>query len=372
MNSNTNNQTLKVLHIISGDRWAGAEVQAYTLLNQLKNQVTLDVVLMNEGELANKLRKNNINITVLDESNNSSLVIFKLLRQHIKAFKPDVIHTHRQKENVLGGFANLLSTRAASIRTVHGAPEFTPAGFKKILYGLDNFVGKYLQQGIISVSADLSQKLAKTFPANKIHTVTNGVDIDEIRNNIKEVEFKQQQPDHIHVGLVGRLDPVKRVDIFLEMSALLLKEHSENLWHFHIFGEGDLLEKLQDQAQQLNITNAVTFHGHRLDISSCISALDAVVMPSDHEGLPMTALEAMALNTPLVAHNVGGLTEVLADHPEFLVQKQTEEAYKKTLLSTLDSLTQPLMIKNEYTANINSQTILKIYESYKHRINFPT
>lgn len=362
-----NSKPLKVLHIVSGDRWAGAEVQAYTLLCQLKNKVALNVILMNEGELAEKLREDNIETTVLNESSNGSLSIFFSLRQHIKDFQPDVIHTHRQKENILGSFANVLSHRAKCIRTIHGAPEFSPTGLKKAFYWLDELTAQHLQNGIISVSQDLSNKLAKTYPAEKIHTVTNGIDIEKTRSNISEVEFKQQQPDHIHVGLVGRLDPVKRVDIFLDMAAKILAAGNEEAkakqWHFHVFGEGNLLESLQTQTQQLNITDAVTFHGHRLDIQSCIAALNIMVMPSDHEGLPMAALEAMALNTPLIAHNVGGLTEVLADYPELLVSNHQGEGYMKAVL-TVSKKNLELKLIDIYNASSNGNTIYNIYRQY--------
>jgi glycosyltransferase involved in cell wall biosynthesis len=59
------------------------------------------------------------------------------------------------------------------------------------------------------------------------------------------------------------------------------------------------------------LADHVTFHGHRNDSATCLRSLDALVMCSDHEGMPMTPLEAIACGTPVVAHDVGGLHDIL-------------------------------------------------------------
>ncbi|MBK8186894.1 MAG: hypothetical protein IPK77_06400 [Cellvibrio sp.] len=77
------------------------------MLKHLAQDVDIFVILMNQGELSEKLQQLGIKIQIIDEKHHSSLsIIFKILRQ-IRQFKPDVIHTHRQKENILGGIANL-------------------------------------------------------------------------------------------------------------------------------------------------------------------------------------------------------------------------------------------------------------------------
>ena len=152
----TVNTNSTILQIISGDLWAGAEAQAYTLLKHLQPHVQLHVVLMNEGELANRLRALNITVTLLPETQLSSFAVLKKLVALIKELKPDVIHTHRQKENILGCLANVIAfpfsrNRPKSVRTTHGAPEFKVSGKQKLQVWLDAFVGKYLQKAVIAV-----------------------------------------------------------------------------------------------------------------------------------------------------------------------------------------------------------------------------
>ena len=289
----------KVLHIVSGDMWAGAEAQAHAVLIHLKPVCDVSAVLMNEGESSNRLRACEIDVTIFDEATLSSWQIFKLLRAHIQLLKPDIIHTHRQKENILGASANFSTVRAKCIRTAHGASEFTSDWKTKRQRNIERWVTLYLHDVIISVSDELKEKLISDYPAEKVVVVYNGVDIEYLQRNAGISSFKRQQPEKRHIGIIGRIVPVKRVDIFLEAAASFKKD---NIWNyqFHIVGDGPLESQFRSDAMRLGINDIVTFHGHISDIPSIINSLDAVVMCSDHEGLPMVALEAWALQTPLL------------------------------------------------------------------------
>ncbi len=363
---------LKVLHIISGDLWAGAEVQAYTLLTTLKDRCDLYVVLMNNGELAGRLQLAGITTEIIDEQKNSSFAILRQLIATIKNVKPDLIHTHRQKENILASLANLLAAtppwkRIRSLRTTHGAPEHSAKGLKKAIIWLDNQIGKYLQDAVIAVSKDLAQKLQSTFPAQHIHIIENGIDANALNQLIPATDIRAGAEDHIHIGIVGRLEPVKRVDLFIDIAKQLLKQTQVNhaqahKLKFHIIGDGKLKQHLTMQAQQLEVSQAIVFHGHRSDSTAAIAALDIVVMCSDHEGTPMTALETLALGKPLVAHSVGGLREVLAENPELLVSNHTAEGYSKCLLQLFDHPVRPLL-KRVYTSEENAARTLQLYRT---------
>ncbi|ROQ18073.1 glycosyltransferase involved in cell wall biosynthesis [Marinimicrobium koreense] len=327
---------LRVMHIISGDLWAGAEVQAYTLLSQLRHYCELQIVLMNSGRLADELSALDISIIVLDESRIGSFQIIRALREAMNRFQPDIVHTHRQKENILGSIANLTSVRAKCLRTTHGAPEFSVGGLQRIQRDVDRLVGRYLQQAIIAVSADLGQQLAAHFPPSHIHIIHNGVDSDVLRKSaVGTADFRQTQPDSLHIGILGRLEPVKRVDLFLKMIPLLRSQRPDLSLRFHVIGEGRLRSSLEAMAQSLDVKEQVHFHGHRPDIPACICALDAVIMCSDHEGTPMAALETLALGTPLIAHDTGGLSEILQSHPDFLVQEHNEHGYARAVMNWL-------------------------------------
>lgn len=325
---------MKVLHVISGDLWAGAEVQVFTLLTSLQRQpgIQLTAALMNDGELARRLRDCGVPVNVFPEGQLSAWRIVGGLKQLMREWTPDLVHTHRSKENILGSIANALTGNVPSLRTVHGAPENPPRGIRQLhrqfLAWLDRWCGRNLQHRIIAVSADLARKLGGTYGSTPVVVVENGVDVTAVRAAVRPVSFREQEPRAIHVGIVGRLVRVKRVDLFLESAASLKAQEPQRPWRFHIFGDGPLRAELTAQAVALGVDDVTTFHGHRNDVIACMAALDALIICSDHEGLPMTVLEAVTVGTPVIAHATGGLVSVLQEEPSArLVQEHAVPAY---------------------------------------------
>lgn len=374
----------RLLHLASGDRWGGAEAQLYTLLKQLHAAPgwRVEAVLLNDFELAQRLRDAGIEVTILDEDRLDIVQLYRSLARHVAARRPALIHTHRQKENILGA---LVARRfgIASLRTVHGATEHPPRGLrqlhKHLLFGFDRWLGRHVQQRLIAVSDDLHRQLRAQYPAERLATIENGIDIDGIRSAARQAaDLDAHVPAHPeptashnagvrHIGIVGRLDAVKRIDLFLEMAAGLIRDGRRE-WHFHIFGEGRLDAALKQQAETLGIRERVTFHGHRQDIAACLAALDALVMCSDHEGLPMTVLEAITVGTPVLAHAVGGLVAVLANEcGGLLVDEHDPAAYAAGLEQLLNHDRDTLItagqarIRQYYSAEANATAVTGLY-----------
>lgn len=359
--------SLRVLHIISGDLWAGAEAQAFTLLTQLKSKVDLHVVLMNQFELATKLNESGIATTIIPEQTVSSVKIALRLAKLICQQKPDIIHTHRQKENILGSIANILSLPfrfkiTPSIRTTHGAPEFAPTGKQRIQVAIDTWIAKHVQRATIAVSKSLGEQLNSIYGKDKVFIIENGIDVAALKAKAHTADFRKTEPKSIHVGIIGRIEPVKRIDIFIDMAAhALQKKNATKKMQFHIIGDGKLLNDMKQKVSESSNQSDIIFHGHRTDIPSCISSLDLIIMCSDHEGTPMTALEALALGTPMIAHSVGGLKEVLAAYPKLLVETHTSIGYAEKLLEILDDQKIHVELDPIYSAMHNANRTLNLY-----------
>lgn len=365
-------RALRVLHIASGDLWAGAEVQAFTLISHLTRLPNTEVttVLMNEGALAQKLRSIGVPVHMLDERRMASPRLLAHLGSILRTWRPDVIHTHREKENILGSLANRLWRNVPSVRTIHGGREDSGVtGWKGVrrraVRALDRWCGRVLQQRVIAVTRELGLQAAREFPAEKIVVIENGVDSAAVRAEKGTAEFRTAEPE-THIGIVGRLVEVKRVDLFLEAAAALLRQLPQRAWRFHVFGEGPERTRLEKAARRLQISDRVMFHGHRQDIATCIAGLDVLVICSDHEGLPMVALEAAALAVPTVAHSVGGLVEVVP--PEFLVARHEADGYRDGILRALHTDGQVIAEKyasailKQFSAQRNAERIHALYE----------
>lgn len=314
---------LKVLHIASGDLWAGAEVQLFTLASTLKKQqhIEVAVVLLNHGTLEQKLRENGVRVIVLDEAQLTAWQILPALIRSVGEIQPDVIHTHRIKENILGSIAALFAGRIPTLRTAHGAPEHRPAWYrvaKRLILFLDWMCGRFLQKRVIAVSEDLAGILRQSFPAEKIAVIENGIDIAALTASARLHETadpganKPVAKSKFKVGIAGRLVSIKRVDLFIQTARQLADNHPEASFSFHIYGDGPLRDELERLSRHWQLQALIHFEGHCDNIPQQLGSLDVLLMTSDHEGLPMILLEAMALQAPIVAHAVGGIPNLLA------------------------------------------------------------
>jgi glycosyltransferase involved in cell wall biosynthesis len=365
---------LKILHVISGDLWAGAEAQACVLISGLVRIPGIEAAaaIMNEGELAGRLRKQGVRVFILYEQDRGPIGILFRLRAVIEEWRPDIVHTHREKENVLGAIANWSARKVPCVRTAHGGPEYQRGGGglraarRRVIERLDRWCARRLQARIIVVSRELAIRLSHVLPVEKMVVIENGVDAPTLSAQVGSAEFRRAAPDCVHIGIVGRLVHVKRVDLFLQAAALLNRKGPERSWRFHIFGEGPLRAELEAMSRRCEIADIVMFHGYRQDIATCIAGLDALVMCSDHEGMPMTALEAAALGVPLVAHAVGALPDIAPT--EFLVSEQSAIAYaqgvRRALQSDARAITRKMAegVLARFSADANARAVHALYE----------
>ncbi len=367
-------KNLNIVHIASGDLWAGAEIQLFTLAKQLVRSpnTILTVILLNHGKLESELINSNISVYVIDERKLNSLVIFKKLVRLLRDLGPDIVHTHRVKENVLGSIAAKLSGVAYSVRTAHGASEHRPPWWKlwkHIYYYADLFCGKFLQSRIIAVSPELNTRLRDYFN-NKVVTIENGVDLKAVYSHMDQPVAIPGRGTSTRICIVCRLVQVKRVDIFIEVANILINEFGEQL-EFYVFGDGPLLDEYNALIEKQELSRQVHMMGFKDDITAWLGKMNLLMITSDHEGLPMNLLEAMSLKIPVISHAVGGITEVLG-HGNYgmLVNEQNIGNYVSVIKKYLND---PNVfakkaekgyefIVNKYTAEKNSGAYLDLYQ----------
>jgi glycosyltransferase involved in cell wall biosynthesis len=306
---------VRILHVVSGDLWAGAEAQVAALVAELTRepQLRLHAIVLNGGELERRLRAAGVSVTVLDESRLNAWRILRGIQAVVRDFQPDVVHTHREKENVLGALAARLAG-CASLRTVHGASEHRPSAWrfdKQAIRWLDRYAERHWQQATVAVSDELGQRLGTERPGITVKVIHNGIDLDTLATLREHHQARGVWQRPKRVAFLGRLVPVKRVDLFLEMARKCLDARVEDLT-FDVVGEGPLAPELRGLADRLGLQERVTFHGFRPDAVALLADVDVLVFTSDHEGTPMAALEALAIGVPVVARAVGGLPELLS------------------------------------------------------------
>lgn len=377
--ANIKNRPVHVLQVASGDLWAGAEAMLYVLAKALHTElnVQVTVILFNHGKLEQKLSNCGISVHILDESYYNSIQLLQQLEKVVTNTRPDVIHTHGIKENILGSIT-AWRNHIPSIRTSHGAPEHQPPLYnlpKRLIRFLDRLLGSYCQQHIIAVSLDLATKLECNFPRPKISVIENGIDIDSLTAYISQRPASANIKYSYHVGLACRLVPVKRVDLFIDTAIYLKQHHPELSIQFHIYGDGPLQDSLTTRVQSIQTDNYIYFEGHCDNIAQKLLTLDALLMTSDHEGLPMVLLEAMCLQIPIIAHAVGGIPNLLNyGKCGTLISNHTAEAFAEAILNRVKQPEKHLKlaakayerIKNNYSASHNASAYLDVYKRIAH------
>ena len=308
---------IAVCHVASGDRWAGAESQLAGLLTALQRVEDLSVsaIFLNEGRLAAEARQAGVEVCVFPEAEWSFFKICSETSRFVRSKRIQVLHSHRYKENLIAALVAGRCHVPVHVSSSHGAPEpFAGRRYYKqrAIQLLDALVARYSTDLVVSVSEDLRRQLIRQIPFAKVVTVYNGIDERQVFSALTVAEAKRWlgiSPDYGVVGTVGRLDPVKRLDIFLAAAQEIAS--SEAHTKFVIAGEGSEEQTLRQLTQDLHLDDQVLFLGHRDDVFDVLRAMDVLVFCSDHEGLPMALLEALYLGVPIVARPVGGIAEVI-------------------------------------------------------------
>lgn len=110
------------------------------------------------------------------------------------------------------------------------------------------------------------------------------------------------------IAFVGRLADIKRADLLIDALALLRERGSDA--RVEICGDGPERAALEARAHNAGLADRVTFHGMLMDVTPVIRRAACVVLPSEFEGLPNTAVEALAAGVPIVARPVGDLPDL--------------------------------------------------------------
>ena len=252
------------------------------------------------------------------EKNSFDFGIIPKLRKVIRDKNIDIIHAHEYKTNFL---ALLLAktNNVVPLSTAHGWTGHSTR--EQFYYWADKIILKRFPK-IIAVSSQIrNELLSKGIAGNKVEVILNGIDPNAFQRNESQCtaarETLRLPPEKTIIGSVGRLEPEKNFDFLLEVFAELNK-NDKNIYLI-IAGDGNLKTHLESRINQLNIAESCKLLGHQADISLIHHALDIYIQSSDYEGTANSVLEAMALQTPVIATDVGGTSELIRDNIDGII-----------------------------------------------------
>ncbi|PIZ56736.1 hypothetical protein COY23_02635 [bacterium (Candidatus Torokbacteria) CG_4_10_14_0_2_um_filter_35_8] len=331
---------IKVLHVIQGKYFGGAEQVVYNLVKNADLEViTPHVVCFADADLLKKLRKIKVKtfLVYMESQWNILIPLLKLIKI-IKKNKIDIVHTHTIRSNLVGRVACFI-TRRKCVTHLHSPilRDFADLKRGKRNEFIDHLT-RWIADRYIAVSESLRQEMIRDMKMDpkKIVAVHNAVDINALRlasgDKKKDVREEFNIPkDKFLIIVVALLRPRKGVDLLIKALKPVTEQFSDT--YLLIVGSDDMSEdpnygpNLRSLVSELNLDKHVTFAGFRNDVPAILKKCDLMVLPSRFgEGTPMTIIEAMALGLPVLSTKVEGIPELIEDKKTgFLIDPESVE-----------------------------------------------
>jgi glycosyltransferase involved in cell wall biosynthesis len=260
--------------------------------------------------------------------------------------RPDIVHTHTAKAGAIGRLAGLMyrwlapsaaigKRQCRFVHTFHGHVFHSYYGRAKteMFLTIERFLARTTDR-IVVVSEQQRREINEKFHVGRpeqFEVIPLGLDLEafanwESRRSRVRAEIHAADNDML-IGIVGRLTDVKNHEMFLHAAArmkeLMAGQNLGPRFRFVIVGDGRLHASLESKARELGLSEEVAFLGTRNDPENFYAALDIVALTSFNEGTPLTLIEAMANERPVIATAVGGVVDLLgptiSDHDGYAV-----------------------------------------------------
>ena len=364
------NRAIKVLHTEWSDGWGGQEIRIINEMIAVREQ-GLEVFLAcrSHSIIRKKALENNIQVFILPFRGNADFKTLFALKGLIKKYSIDIVNTHSGKDTWVGGLAAKFSG-AKFIRTRHLS--------NRIRSSRTNFINE-LADYIFTTGESTRSDMIKYNRVNpeKIQSIPTGIDVDlfDPKKYSKQAcrEKFNIHKDKIAIGIVAVLRQFKRHDLFLQMAKSLIEQYPEKNLTFLIAGDGPMREDIEQWVNDLELQKYITILGHVDNVAELLSALDIFVLTSDSkEGVPQSVMQALMLNKPVVATNVGSTIDLFQNN-FILVEPNLDNIIKgvSSLVSNnakrndLSKISRKSIIK-DFSKDSMTKNILRVYKKFKN------
>ncbi len=308
---------MKVLHVLKINNIAGAERHLLMLLSQQRARgldarflllVQPDKPMDDFAALADA---RGIPVSRIVIRSHADISVYPRLWRQMRAFKPDIVHTHLQHGDLFG----IPAARLAGVRTVISSRHNADVRRRKRALQLLNAALWRLSSGGIAISEYIRQFSieVENAPPARTFTVHYGLEnpqrYDRAAARTVLVEAAGLPQDAVIAGMVCRLIPVKGIDTALQALAQVKDEFPQA--HLVIIGDGPLRETLEAAVQTLGLAGRAHLVGWRSDAAQLMAGFDLLLVTSLSEGFGLVMLEAMAQGVPVIASDAGAMPEIV-------------------------------------------------------------
>lgn len=356
---------MKIVQLLPELNEGGVERGVVELNRELVKQGVNSIVISNGGKLTTKITKDGgLHMRVNVCSKNPFSAPFRIYKLYkvIKNLNPDILHVRSRVPGWMVYFANKPLHKKV-VSTVHG---FNSIGFySSIMTKSDK---------IICVSNSVKEYIQANYKTPLLSVIPRGIDLEVFNPANVDKEFiesflqKYSLKNSFIVTLVGRITQLKDIESFIK-SIHILKEKQSNIKALIVGGVRDdkkeYFNTLQHLVKSLNLENHVIFAGSQEKIAEIYSLSDVVVSSSRKpESFGRSVAEAIALNTPVVATNHGGVKDIIVENKNgFLSPLQNPAQQANNILKAkgleFDGFS---YIKKEFSLSQMVEKTLKVYK----------
>lgn len=305
---------LKVLHVIDSDGLYGAEVMLLNLMEEHKKMSLHPILLSIEGQvnrngLRAEAKKRGIEAVGLQLSRGYSISKALKIIQCAKDKAVNLIHSHGYKGNILAGSLPRSTRKIPIVSTIHGwtaTNKFSKIWFYSML---DRFFLRRMD-AVFYVNGSMSRIGGRA----KGFVVENGIPelkFDHASALESDSLVREFVSNSFIIGTICRLSEEKGLKHLIKAIRLLSDKHSDI--KAIIIGEGPLEGQLRRIISDEALSDKILLAGYREAAFNYLPLFNIFALPSLTEGLPITLLEAMQAEVPIIATRVGGIPSLLEE-----------------------------------------------------------
>ncbi|MDM0053470.1 glycosyltransferase family 4 protein [Variovorax sp. J22R115] len=358
---------MRILIIITRGELGGAQTHVLELCRAMRKKIDFLVLIggKERSMLEDRLCEMSVDVCRVDSLSNSLspgriLAGIVSIRKKIYEWRPDIVHVHSAVASVVGRLAGWIA-EVPVVYTVHGF------GFKPEVPLLQRSAAFVAEQLLAPLAARVICVSRFEFDLAK-RLLVKDRRLAVISNGISDTLFcANPGAEPLTFIMVARMDAPKRQDIFTK-AIVILRERGVTLPRVILAGGGPLLEDVREFCARHDLNNIET-PGDLDTISERLAASQVFVLLSDHEGQPISIIEAMRAGLPIIASNLPGIRGQVTHGVEGLLTSNSVEDVADRMEELIGSAEKRICMgraaRRRYESEFGSEIMaLKVVEVY--------
>lgn len=335
-----------VMHLLSTSLYGGAENAAINIIKKLPQNIRGFYCSPN-GKISEIIREEKINYVPIKR------LSYFILKRVIKKEQPEIIHAHDFRASILASF---FSNRSLVISHIHQNPTWLNGiNPKALLY--KSRIHKFHK--VVTVSEEIRRnKVFEGLPMNKVVTIANYIDADEIKR-----KSKMYKTPHYDLIFCGRLEAIKGPMDFIDIVKIISNSMPDV--RAVMVGGGSLYDLCHKRIEQLRLVENIEMVGFKRNPFPYIANSKCAVITSSSEGFGLVALESLLLKAAVLSYRLPTIESFMPKNKQNVCNTKLEIANR--YLELIDS--KNIINQSSYYSTEFLPSLLKMNEAWKDAAN---